>query len=195
MHNFNLIFTRPQIYNNFSRTVKKRTSIDTSVYELISANRCVPYLDREFPFNLKVGKKFWLQRVTGVPHDDVIKWKHFPRYWPFVRGIHRSPMNYPHEGLWRGALINGWVNNDEAGDLRRHRAHYDVNVMQFGRTKSVSGTKTPSPQWKNCLCTLWPSFQSSLALFACIPNFGHAVILILNCLSIDKEEISVLFPR
>ena len=23
-------------------------------------------------------------------HDDVIKWKHFPRYWPFVRGIPRS---------------------------------------------------------------------------------------------------------
>ena len=23
-------------------------------------------------------------------HDDVIKWKHFPRYWPFARGIHRS---------------------------------------------------------------------------------------------------------
>ena len=26
-------------------------------------------------------------------------------------------------------LINGWVNNSEAGDLRRHRAHYDVTVM------------------------------------------------------------------
>ena len=26
-------------------------------------------------------------------HDDVIKWKHFSRYWPFVRGIHRSPVN------------------------------------------------------------------------------------------------------
>ena len=26
-------------------------------------------------------------------HDDVIKWKPFPRYWPFVRGIHRSPVN------------------------------------------------------------------------------------------------------
>ena len=26
--------------------------------------------------------------------------------------------------------INGWVNNGEAGDLRRHRAHYDVSVMQ-----------------------------------------------------------------
>ena len=29
-------------------------------------------------------------------HDDVIKWKHFPRYWPFVRGIPRSPVNSPH---------------------------------------------------------------------------------------------------
>ena len=70
-------------------------------------------------------------------HHDVIKWKHFPRYWPFVRGIHRAPVNSPHKGQWRGALmfsliyarINGWVNNREAGDLRRHRAHYDVMVM------------------------------------------------------------------
>ena len=66
-------------------------------------------------------------------NDDVIKWKHFPRYWPFVRGIH------PHKGQWSGALmfslicalINDWVNNGEAGDLRRHRVHYDVIVM-FG---------------------------------------------------------------
>ena len=70
---------------------------------------------------------------VGYLHDDVIKWKHFPRYWPFVREIHRSP----HKGQWRGALmislicvwINDWVNNREAGDLRRHRAHYDVIVM------------------------------------------------------------------
>ena len=70
-------------------------------------------------------------------HDDVIKWKYFPRYWPFVRGIHRSPVKSPHKGQWRGALmfsliwvwINGWVNNREAGDLRRYRAHYGVTVM------------------------------------------------------------------
>ena len=70
-------------------------------------------------------------------HDDVIKWKHLPRYWHFVRGIHRSPANSPHKGQWRGALmfffvcawINGWVNNRGAGDLRRHRAHYDDIVM------------------------------------------------------------------
>ena len=74
-----------------------------------------------------------------VCHDDVIKWKHFPRYWPFVRRIHRSPVNSPHKGQWSGALmftlictwINGWVNNDEAGDLRLYRAHSDVIVMHM----------------------------------------------------------------
>ena len=69
-------------------------------------------------------------------HDDVIKWKHFLRYWPFAREIHQSPVNSPHKGQWRGALIfficiwmNVWVNNRDAGDLRRHRAHHDVTVM------------------------------------------------------------------
>ena len=31
-------------------------------------------------------------------YDDIIKWKHFQRYWPFVRGIHRLPVNSPHKG-------------------------------------------------------------------------------------------------
>ena len=30
--------------------------------------------------------------VLSTHLDDVIKWKHYPRYWPFVRGIHRSPV-------------------------------------------------------------------------------------------------------
>ena len=30
--------------------------------------------------------------VLWVSHDDVIKWKHFLRYWLFARGIHRPPM-------------------------------------------------------------------------------------------------------
>ena len=74
-------------------------------------------------------------------HDDVIEWKHFPPYWPFVRGIHRSPVNSPHKGQWREALmfslicawVSGWVNNVKAGDLRRHHAHYDVIVMYFAK--------------------------------------------------------------
>ena len=68
-------------------------------------------------------------------------WRHqmdsFSALLVFVRGIHRPPMNSPHKGQWRGALffslicawINGWVNNREACDLRRHRTHYDVTVM------------------------------------------------------------------
>ena len=63
---------------------------------------------------------------TDQYHDDVIKWKHFLRYWPFV-----------HKGHWRGASmfsliwawINDWVNSREAGDLRRRRAHCDVILM------------------------------------------------------------------
>ena len=39
-------------------------------------------------------------------HDDVIKWKHFRRYWPFVWGIHRSPVNSPHKGQWRGVCCS-----------------------------------------------------------------------------------------
>ena len=38
-------------------------------------------------------------------HDDAMTWKHFPRYWPFVRGIHWSPVNSPHKGQWRGVLM------------------------------------------------------------------------------------------
>ena len=81
--------------------------------------------------------------VIALSHDDVIKWKHFPRYWPFARGIHRSLVNSQHKGQWRGALmfslicvwINGWENNREAGDLRRYRAHYDVTVMIYDKNK------------------------------------------------------------
>ena len=74
---------------------------------------------------------------TEKSHDDVIKWKCFLRYWPFVREIHRSPVNSPHKGQWRRTLLfslicvwtNGWVNNRDAGDFRRNRAHYDLIIM------------------------------------------------------------------
>ena len=70
-------------------------------------------------------------------YDDIIKWKHFPHNWPFVRGIHRSQVNSPHKDQWCGALmfsligtqINSWVKNGKAGDWRRHRTHYDIIVV------------------------------------------------------------------
>ena len=68
-------------------------------------------------------------------------WRHqmetFSALLALCAGIHRSPVNSPHKGQWRGALIfslicariNRWVNNGETGNLRRHRAHYDAIVM------------------------------------------------------------------
>ena len=91
-----------------------------------------------------------LQSYSKPSYDDVIKWKHFPRYWPFVRGIDRSPVNSPHKGQWRRALMfslifagtNSWENHWDAGDLRHHCAHYDVTVMDmaYGLCGVMSGT-------------------------------------------------------
>ena len=91
-------------------------------------------------------------------HDGVIIRKHFPRTWPFVRGIHRSPVNSPHKGQWRGALmfplsctwINGWVNDREAGDLRHQ----------------ING--------KRCN-TIWTSWRlTSPAIWLFVPQFVQA---------------------
>ena len=80
-------------------------------------------------------------------HDDVIKWKHFSRYWPFVPPgnspvtgeFHSWPVNSPQKGQRREALMfslicawtNTWVNNRDAGDLRCHRTAYDVTVLNL----------------------------------------------------------------
>ena len=83
---------------------------------------------------------YFLQlKISSTPsietHDDVIKWKHFPRYWPFVGEIHRWPVNSPHKGRWRGTFdvffdlcLNkrpskqswGWWFETPSRSLRRH---------------------------------------------------------------------------
>ena len=99
-------------------------------------------LKRKWPPRAPLNIQMITQSLLGssrkvITHDDVVLWKHFLRNWPFVRGIHRSPVNSPQKGQWRGALIfslicaciNGWINNREAGNLRCHHVHYDVTVM------------------------------------------------------------------
>ena len=77
----------------------------------------------------------WLHYRSNLHlhHDDVIKWKHFPRYWPFVRGIHRSPVNSPHKrpvvrnfDVFSDLRLNKRLSRQSWG----HLAHYDVIVMQ-----------------------------------------------------------------
>ena len=103
---------------------------------------------------------FWVialttQHTTGGgrlrhKHHDVIKWNQFPRYWPFVRGIHRPRVDSLHTGQWRGALVfslicawkKSWACNWEAGVLRRNRPHYDgghCNVPGVCATNAILG--------------------------------------------------------
>ena len=85
------------------------------------------------------------------PHSLIYHfiWYFFPSQWRHndYDGVSKhmsiavvySPVNSPHKGQWRGALmfslicawINGWVNDGEAGDLRRHCTHYDAIVMLY----------------------------------------------------------------
>ena len=100
-------------------------------------DRMVRRLGTDAKYQCDISFNSSYQHGSCCNHDDVIKWKPFLRCWPFVRGIHRSPVDSPHKGQWRGALMfclicawtDRWVNNGDAGDLRRHRANYDVTAM------------------------------------------------------------------
>ena len=67
---------------------------------------------------------------SNFHHDDVIKWKHFSVAGPLcgeLSGHRRIPHTKARALMF--SLICAWINNREAGDLRRRRAHYDVTVM------------------------------------------------------------------
>ena len=95
----------------------------------------------------------------------------FSRNWPFVREIHWSPVDSSHKDQWRGAPMfsliyawtNGWANNRNAGDLRRHRNHYDVTVMYhwfLTATRQLYEWLSPSvrPYLRPSVC-LWHIFH------------------------------------
>ena len=117
---------------------RKINKLDIQIWQLFSK---LPYImlgsKSLYRSRVILIERCCLTSIGNFIHDDVIKWKHFPRYWPFVRGIHRSrwiPRTKASDVevwyfLWSVPEYNGWVNNREAGDLRRHRTHYDVSVM------------------------------------------------------------------
>ena len=104
---------------------------------------------------------WWLRGNRLVWYDDVIEWKHFPRYWPFVRGIHRSHVNSPHKGQGRAAFvfsltcawIKAWLNNGDAGYLKRHRAHNDVTVISTSSWNDASCRVSQHDRFRDCLLT------------------------------------------
>ena len=125
----------------------------------------------------------WTRESSRYSHTDVIKWRHYPRYWPFVRGIHRPPVDSPHKGRWPGALIfslisawtNGRANNREAGDLRRHRAHYDITMCAL--TKQTPAMPIPPPHSQASFTGYPISAHSSVlnnGISACFRSVGYS---------------------
>ena len=94
--------------------------------------------------------------------------KHFLRYWPFVWGIHRWPVNSPHKGQWRGALMfsmicawtNGWVNNRDADHFRRRCTHYDVTVGCDSISYQLNLGAVQRPWSSSSRSVWWASYRS-----------------------------------
>ena len=146
--------------------------------------------------------QFWLDEWKNLRHchnqkallhDDVVKWNYFPRSWPFVRGIHRSPVNSPHKGQWRGTLmfslictrINCCVNNREAGDLRRHLVHYyALFVMHRVCAWLVWPLKTPR------LKTGWQIWRS-----VCAPTIYFSDIFVVQIYSTSHKTCASFSRR
>ena len=128
-------------------------------------------------------------RTSGISHDDVIKWKHFPRYWPFVRGIHRPPVNsLLTEPVTRSFdvffdLIIDWVNNRDAGDFRGHDAHCDVIVMTLksGINDPTThhcndlGVTSPHPCDALCSCLVKPVIN--ITFLRCAPGWPNKHVI------------------
>ena len=88
-------------------------------------------------------------------HDDVIKWKHFSRYWPFVLGIHRSPS---FDVFFDVRLNKRLSKQSRRRYLRRHRSHYDVTVTWIHITVKSTGNERfrtfTLKKWIKCRMTI-----------------------------------------
>ena len=113
-------------------------NVTTTVSRRHMSRRCL-YRGHLCP-SIDIGDK-WSNWSTPSPTDLASWWRNqmetFSALLAICAGNPPVPGEFPHKGQWHGALmlilicvwINGWVNNGEAGDLRRYHAHYDVTVM------------------------------------------------------------------
>ena len=199
-----VLLARVILINLFDQDSFKITTFDSSSWPSFCSRRCVwkclqnvchiVWLFSGFFVDVLARILFgsslahWQLYNYHVAHDDVIIWKQFPCYWPFVRGIHRSPVNSPHKGQWRRtlifSLICAWINglnNHEAGDLRPHRPHYDVTVMYWsnpgGYGQIIRYQTTTKPTKERTLYTIhWMHYTARLRYLQCVCNEDTAVL-------------------
>ena len=104
----NSLVTTESSYRNGSDTIPEGQMPSEVIFVLVELGSVVVYIKHRQDHGGSAGVPLGGLCLPGdnlQGHDDVIKWKHFPRNWPFVRGIHRSPVTSPHKGQWRRALM------------------------------------------------------------------------------------------
>ena len=98
--------------------------------------------------------------TLSINHDYVIKWKHVPRNWPFLRGIHQSPVHCPLKAsdaeLWCFLWSEKKTRLIKQSKGCCHRAHYDVIVMSiwYSDTKACNHTAASiiwPLSWPGCI--------------------------------------------
>ena len=100
-------------------------------------------------------------------HDDVIKWKHFPRHWPFVRGIHRSPVNSPQRPVTTRSF-------DVFFNLRLNK--------RLSKQGQGWWFETPShPLWRHCNDSLYNNMHFAEPSFG-LPHGKSSQYAAINCL-------------
>ena len=120
-------------------------------------------------YDINVMADYCSAYILDIFHDDIIKWKHFPRYWPFVWGIHWSPVNSPHKGQWHKALrfslmmmsSNGnifRITGSLCGEFTGHRwipltKASDAKLLCFHWSSIEKTIETPVIETP--LCSLW----------------------------------------
>ena len=130
-----------------------------------------------FNCSWKIKTKWFSWISKSSTHDYVINWKHFPRYWPVVLGIYQSPVNSPHKGQWRRALIFSivcaWTLEQTIKTLVITDAiTLFVTIMHSSKSKTIMFS-----DWNLAIFTFWCLTWECVCAVECyLTDNGHPII-------------------
>ena len=112
-------------------------------------------------------------------HEDVIQWKRFPPYWPFVRIIHRSSVNYLNKGPVIGkCFVLSWRNHDQDAICRiRGELYIDFTIYM---PKCPTTSQVLNHKNKNCAKYGYMSSEN-VAYRICFVKMPPGLDLVYNC--------------
>ena len=131
---------------------------------ILSQPQCVNHWNKLFKVNCHRFRQC-------LCHDDIIKWKHFPSYWPFAWWIHRSPVNSP----------------SKAGDAEL-RYFLDLRLNKRPSNQSRSWFKTS-------LCSLWLTNHQCNGMKRCQASCTNLNQWLLDILKNLKPKLTELYQN